>query len=148
GVDIGAYERPPAPPSASGSFGDVVSAGGANYTLTVKYTDELAISVPTLDNNDIRVTGPNGFSAPATLVNVNPFGNGTPRTATYSITAPGGSWDGGDDGTYTVSVEPNQVWNTAGLPVPAGPLGSFQVLIPLTFTVSNANDAGAGSLRD
>ena len=58
----------------------------------------------TLDNNDVRVTGPNGFSVVPTFVGVDQTTNGTPRVATYRLTPPGGFWDGADVGTYTVSA--------------------------------------------
>jgi hypothetical protein len=79
------------------------------------------------------VTGPGGFDQLATLVGVTPAGNGTPRTATYQITAPGGAWDTGDNGTYTVALEANQVIDTARNPIGATALGSF--LVSLRYTV-------------
>src|SRR5207247_149964 len=74
--------------------------------------------------------------------------NGTPRTATYRITPPGGSWDGPDTGTYTLTLQSGQVLDTSGAPVPAGFIGAFRALIPLTLTVTTATDSGPGSLRD
>src|SRR5205823_13774781 len=68
-------------------------------------------------------------------------------TATYNVPAPGGTFDVADNGTYTVAVQANQVFNTGGNPVAAGTLGTFVVAVPTIFTVSNTNDAGAGSLR-
>ena len=41
------------------------------------------------------------------------FANGV-WTTTYRITAPGGSWNAPDNGTYTVSMEPSQVADNAG----------------------------------
>jgi len=148
GVDIGAFELVSNAPSAIGSFPNVTTPGGTSYTFTVTYADATAIMVSTLDNNDIRVTGPNGFNQPATFVSVDNNTNGTPRTATYSITPPGGAWAPTANGTYTVSVEPNQVFNTNGFTVPAAAIGAFQVVLPQTFTVTNTNDSGTGSLRD
>jgi hypothetical protein len=145
-ADIGAYEVQA--PTAGGSFSNVTAAGGTSYTFTVTYADAVAVNVATLDSNDIRVTGPNGFNTLATFISVDVNTNGTPRTATYRFTPPGGSWTHSAGGTYIVSVEPGQVFNTVGAAVPAGAIGSFQVLIPQTFTVTNANDAGTGSLRD
>src|SRR5207302_2270982 len=126
---------------------NVTTPGATSYTLTVTYTDASAVNVSTLDNSDIRVTGPNGFNQLATFVSVDNNTNGSPRVATYRITPPGGSWDGADNGTYTVSVEPNQVANTSGFTVPAAAIGVFQVLLPVTFTVTTTADSGPGSLR-
>ena len=72
--------------------------------------------------------------------------NGTPRTATYSITPPGGAWDPLDFGTYTVSIQANQVADIDGNFIVADSIGSFNVLSP--YVVTNADDNGAGSLRD
>jgi hypothetical protein len=79
------------------------------------------------------VTSPSGFNQLVTLVRVTLAGNGTPRTAIYQISAPGGSWDTVDGGTYTVALEANQVFDSAGNPVGAGSLGSF--LIKLDYTI-------------
>ena len=46
--------------------------------------------IATLDNADILVTGPNGFRQAASFLRVDVASDGTPRTATYQITAPGG----------------------------------------------------------
>jgi large repetitive protein len=85
----------------------------------------VAIDVSSLDSNDILVTGPNSYSQTATFVSVNNTTNGTPRTATYRITAPGGTWDNADNGTYTVQMK-NQVRDTSNNYVAAGNLGTFQ----------------------
>jgi hypothetical protein len=149
-TDIGAFEfLPPGTPTAAGTFADVTTPGGATYTFQVTYTDDTAINVASVinNNNAIRVTGPGGFNQPATYVSINNSTNGTPRTATYSITAPGGTFDAADNGTYTVAVQASQVTDTSANFVPAGPIGTFRVFVPATFTVTNTNDAGAGSLR-
>ncbi|MFO0808472.1 MAG: right-handed parallel beta-helix repeat-containing protein [Gemmataceae bacterium] len=147
-IDIGAFENNPAIPTASGTFANVTTGGGTTYSFTVTYSDSVSINVGSLDNNDIRVTGPNGYNQLATFVSVTPAGNGSPRTATYTIPAPGGTFDLGDNGTYTASVEANQVFNTGGNPIAASSLGTFQVLTPGTFTVTTNADSGTGSLRD
>jgi hypothetical protein len=90
-------------------------------------TDNLALDIGSLDGSDVRVTGPAGFSQLATLVSVNPATDGTPRTVTYQITPRGGAWDSADGGSYTVALEANQVHDTAGNPVAAAALGTFQV---------------------
>jgi hypothetical protein len=111
----------------------VTTGGGTTYQFTVDFSDNLAIDSTRLDGSDIRVTGPGGFNQLATLVGVAPSGNGTPRTATCQITAPGGAWDTLDNGIYTIAVEANQVFDTAGNPASATSLGSF--LVSLNYTV-------------
>ena len=68
------------------------------------------VDITTLDNSDIRVTGPNGFDVLATFVSVDVNSNGTPRTATYEIAAPGNVFDFPDNGQYTISIEANQLF--------------------------------------
>jgi hypothetical protein len=106
--------------------------GGSNptrYDFTVTFADNGKIDVSTLGGGDLRVSGPAGFSAPAAFVSVDVASDGSPRTATYRITPPGGSWGLEDNGTYTVRVQAGQVLDLQGNPVPAGNLGSFQVSV-------------------
>lgn len=126
-----------------------VTSFGVTYVFTVTYSDNVSIGVASLDGNDVRITGPGGFNAPASFSMVNLNNNGTPRTATYSITPPGGSWDSTDNGAYSVMLQSNQVTDAAGNPVAAGLLGTFQADLPApgNFVVLNANDKGTGSLR-
>jgi hypothetical protein len=140
------------PKASSLAASKVTRAGGTSYTFTVTYADNLAVSFATLDNSDILVTGPNGFSQAATFVSVNKRTSGTPRTATYRITPPGGTWDAADNGIYTVSVEPDQVADTVGHPVAAGDLGTFTVAVPGTAlgtaTLQGVHPLGGGTSLD
>jgi uncharacterized protein (TIGR03437 family) len=152
GADIGAFEAqtaPDNPPTAAATPANVTTAGASSYTFTVTYTDDIAINVATINADDVRVTGPNGFNAAPTFVNVDNNTNGTPRIGTYQITPPGGSWDTADNGAYNVVMQASQVFDTSGNSVAAGNVGSFTVNIftPQTFTVTNTNNVGAGSLR-
>ncbi|MDV7398273.1 hypothetical protein RZS08_43115, partial [Arthrospira platensis SPKY1] len=92
----------------------------------------MAIDVGSLDSNDILVTGPNSYSQTATFVSVNNSTNGTPRTATYRITAPGGAWDNADNGTYTVQMKNLAVRDTNNNYVATGNLGTFLVSVTET----------------
>jgi hypothetical protein len=111
---------------------DIITGSGLAQTFTIVFSDNLAIDIASLDGSDIRVTGPGGFNLPATLVSVTPTSSGTPRTATYQISAPSGAWDNADNGTYTVVIQANQVNDTAGNAVAAGALGTFSVDISVT----------------
>ena len=128
-------------PEASLDVSDITIGGGSTYTFTVQYTDNVAVAVSSLDNADVRVTGPNGFSQVATFVSVDTNTDGTPRTATYRINTPGGSWDWRDNGTYTVSMLSGQVRDTSDNFVAAGDLGSFSVTVPLSMVIDDG-DAG------
>ncbi len=125
---------------------DITNGGESTYTFSVQYTDNVAVAVASLDNADVRVTGPNGFSQDATFVSVDTSGDGTPRTATYQINTPGVRWDSSDNGTYTVSMLSDQVSDTSDNFVAAGDLGSFLVdisgpseLLSIGIAVLDAN---------
>ena len=74
------------------------------------------------------ISGPGGFDVPATFVSVVFNASGNQAVATYSIIPPGGSWDSADNGTYTVVMQPNQVFDQLGNPVAPGDIGSFTVM--------------------
>ncbi|MFT3830525.1 MAG: Ig-like domain-containing protein [Opitutaceae bacterium] len=92
------------------------AAGATGHSFTVEYTDALGIDVSTIGTDDIVVTGPGAIGAlNVTGATVSPSGNGTPRTATYTIAAPGGTWNDADNGTYTVALNDGAVASTSGL---------------------------------
>lgn len=128
-VTVAAPAPPPdvTAPTASLSAAGVSAATTAAYTFSVTWSDDRQVDVSTLDDADVLVTGPNGFSRLARLVSVG--GNSASRVATYALDGPGGSWDAADNGTYTVLVQPSQVTDAAGNAVAAGPLGTFAVKI-------------------
>jgi subtilisin family serine protease len=113
--------------SPTGSAGSVSPAAGTTATsFNITFSDGgSGIDVASLDNFDVRVTGPNGFDQAATFVSFSPSGNGSPRTATYSIAAPGGTWDGADAGSYSVVLQSNQVNDVAGNSAAGASAGSF-----------------------
>jgi glucose/arabinose dehydrogenase len=122
-------------PTATATLSNVTTTGAAAYDFTVTYTDNRSVNVSTIDNNDVLVTGVNGFSQLATRVNVSVSTDGSPRTATYRLTAPGGTWDTTDNGTYTVALRTGQVADTSGNTAAAATLGTFQVAIGSANTV-------------
>ena len=132
------------PPTAAGTAPTVVTGGGTAHTVTVTYTDDFAINVASLDSNDIRVTGPNAFNSAVTFTGVNINTNGTPRVATYTFNAPGGSWDIGDNGTYSIVMQANQVVDSANQPVATGPIGTFVLDIPPVTISGNIKQYVAG----
>ncbi len=122
------------PPTAELLAGDLTQTGRSDYSFTVVYSDNVAVDVSSLDDSDLRVTGPNGYEQPARLVAVDEPSNGTPRRATYRVSPPaGGAWSAAHNGTYTVWMEPQQVADTEGTWVPAGRLGEFHVAVPVRY---------------
>ena len=113
---------------------DVTLAGAPTHTFTVTYSDDTAVAVATIGPEDLQVLGPDGGLLAVTLEGVDPAGDGTPRTATYSVAAPGDGWDPADNGVYTVTLTEGEVADAANnavqdlyrLPVP-GTLTRSQV---------------------
>ncbi|MFK8182233.1 MAG: PQQ-dependent sugar dehydrogenase [Phormidesmis sp.] len=103
--------------------------GQSTYDFTVTYADETAVDVSTLGQGDIRVTGPNGFTQVASFVGVDAASDGTPRTATYRISAPNSVWQASNNGAYTVRLLNARVEDTLGNANAAANLGSFNINI-------------------
>jgi hypothetical protein len=127
-----------APPLAEMQITDVTQAGQGAKLFTVTYSDDVAIDVSTIDSNDIRIIGPNGYNRLARFVSVNATVNGTPRVATYAADPPGGGvWVPADNGAYTVWMESDGVGDIEGAWVAHGQLGQFQVTVPAGIYSAN-----------
>ncbi len=115
-------------PSAEYNDNDRPTGGANSFMLEITYLDDGMIDSDSLDDEDIRVTGPNSFDALAVFDRVK---DGEPRQglrtwlAYYRLAAPGGSWDNTDLGTYTVHLESNQVNDMSGRYADEGDLGTF-----------------------
>jgi hypothetical protein len=137
------------PPQAKlTSAPDETTFGATTYSFVVTYTDETGIDVSTLAHA-IQVTGPVNFSQTASLAST----TGDPKNlvATYTVSAPGGTWDFTDNGTYTVTLSDNVVKSTSGQPIAGGTLGHFVVAVaPVRGSISGTvfNDANANGTRD
>lgn len=115
-------------PTALLSISNLVNRGKTHHSFTVAYSDNHSINVSDIDNNDIQITGPLGFSQRAKFVSVTSSTDGTPRTATYTIEAP--SWDYSFNGQYTVILVADQIHDLSGNAATGGILGSFAISIP------------------
>lgn len=125
------------PPTATIGSLSAPTLGSGTYNFNVTYTDQIAVKVATLDDQDILVTGPGSFSQLAQLVSLDAAIDGPGRTATYRLVAPGGIWDEADDGIYTLTLQANQVSDTSSNFTAAQTLGTFTVSlksIPLVGT--------------
>jgi len=82
---------------------------GRSFTLRVSYTNASGIDLATVGDNDLVVTGPNGFSQSMQLRRAARRARGTNVRATYRLAAPGGTWDTAENGVYTVTLQPGAV---------------------------------------
>ena len=124
--------------------------GSTTLQFTITYEDNVAIDVSTLDHNDIRITGPNGYDELATFVSVDNSSNGSPRVATYQVNAPGGTWNTTDNGAYTISMQTNQVSDVASPAnvVIAGSLRAFNLSLVIDLDFGDAPAPYATTLAE
>jgi hypothetical protein len=120
-----------APPLPSLSVANLTLGGSPSHSCSVTYTDDTAVRLSSLDSFDVLVTGPNGYSNLVEFVGADLPADGTPITATYSIPAPGGSWDADDNGSYEIVLLENEVEDTFNNAIPQATLGSFSVAISM-----------------
>jgi hypothetical protein len=97
-----------------GAVSNIANSGGTSQTLTVTFSDSSGIDVSSLDNSDLVVNWSGGAIGVAFL-GVDTNSNSTTRTATYSLTPPGGSWDDTDNGSYAVNLQASQVKDTLAI---------------------------------
>jgi hypothetical protein len=120
-----------------------ITTATTTQLFTVTYGGRLPIVRNTLGSGDVRVTGPLGFDQLAAFVGASRATDGTPLTATYSLTGPGGGWDSADNGSYTVYLQPSQVSNTGGVAANGATLGTFSVSAPLVDTTAPTAQLGS-----
>ena len=66
--------------------------------------------------------------------------DGSLQTVTYRVTSPGEQWFANDSGTYQISMVADQVSDTSGNFVPAGFLGTFDVMVATDDTITIQED--------
>ena len=102
-------------------------AGATSTTVTVKFWDnEKVVTNTTHSFGTIRISGPNFYDMPGTA-NSWFSTDAQQMTVTFTVPAPGGSWDGADNGTYEIRLAANQVSDLAGNVHPGGVIGTFTV---------------------
>jgi hypothetical protein len=100
------------------------TVGDRSWAIPVTYSGRSAIDPTSISSGDLRVTAPNGYSQPGTLVNTVNNGDGT-YTATYSVPARGGDWDWSDNAVYSVAILSNRVHDVSNRFVGGGVLNSY-----------------------
>jgi uncharacterized delta-60 repeat protein len=106
---------------------DVTTAAQATETVSVTYTDDVAVKFSTIDIGDISVIGPGSVSLMVTGISTMPSADAKTITATYTVAAPGGGFEAVNNGMYTVSLLSNQVTDTSA---------NAATATPATFTVN------------
>ncbi len=132
------------------SISPITTMGGTQVSLVVTYTDDEGIDLGSIDASDLEIAR-QGFSATRlTPTSVTIGGTPLSRTVTYVVPALGGTWDGTDNGTYTVTVGSQAVADTNGVRNGARKLGSFSVSIAdaSVFFVNTTLDTVDANLND
>lgn len=124
--NVGSVTPPPGEGPAATFASGAVTDGAATHTFTVTYADPDNVVRASIDTSDVTVTGPGGALA-VTDVSVQPDADGASLVATYTVAAPGGTWDVADNGTYTVSLAASQVFDAGDNAAAAAQLGTFSV---------------------
>ncbi|MFL5330805.1 MAG: choice-of-anchor Q domain-containing protein [Gemmataceae bacterium] len=143
-ADIGAVEGLDPQPHAFAVTGNVAAAGNANYIFTVTYTDDTGFNTTTFDTNDVTLTGP-GYPAGKLATSVGISGGASTYTVSYTVPAPLGGWGGVNVGTYTITLNANQVSDLSSNFVAGGQLATFRTAFGTTLQVNNASDIDDGN---
>ncbi len=107
---------------------DVTDEGDASFDVIINYLDaDGAVDIASPDVADIQI-----LPGPLSVERVRITGNPQQLSVIYTVTPPGGEWDAVDNGDYTITINADEVFDTATTgvnAVPAGLLGGFTVAI-------------------
>lgn len=115
----------------------IIMGGQPSANFTINWTDNGAVNAATLGSTNVRITGPNGYSALADLVSLSRRDNGPAITATYRFNAPAGFFDSADNGAYAVSLVDKTVADAAGNFAAGRSLGTLFVSVPQAVLTTN-----------
>ncbi len=126
-VDIGTT-----PPTALGYLDSSnITDPSVSPEIFVNYSDDPGIDQTTLKSSNLIVTGPNGYHQPVTLLSVD-SPDGSSADAAYQLATPPGGWQTGNNGMYSVVLQPNQVYDLSGNVMPTQTLTTFTVNVAPT----------------
>lgn len=131
----------------SASADDIVFGGSSTHLIEVVWDNNQTpienLDFSTIDLSDITVTGPAGMLTVFSVVTT-PLMDAPILTATYTIGAPGGSWDASDNGTYVVDINPNVVFLGAPFsPFEVGNLISQPAITSFNVSISAVPEPSA-----
>ncbi len=118
-----------APPVAVAKAANITSISAGAQIFPVTFWDDVSVLNASVAQGAVRVTGPSGYNQVATFYNKAATADAIKITANFYVTASDVNfqWTGAANGTYTISIEPNVVRDTAGNYMPGGPIGTFTV---------------------
>ncbi len=132
------------PPVARLAANNITNVQFGAQFLTIQFWDDTAVLGSSISTNCIRVTGPNGFDQIASrhfYSIVPPYGllstnDAIAISANFYVQPDRGLWNGTNNGTYSVFLEPNTVRDTQGNFMPAAWIGTFTVAAETTPVVA------------
>ena len=104
-------------------------AGKLPLRFAVMHSDDVAVSIASIGDGDIVVTGPRRYKRYAKLFKKGSALDAAAILATYQITAPGGVWDAADNGVYTLWLCAGRTSDASGKICAKTKLGTFKVAL-------------------
>jgi cyclophilin family peptidyl-prolyl cis-trans isomerase len=135
------------PPTVASVLASPVGRRSPFERFAVTYSDDRAIGSTTLGNDDVLVTGPEGFSQNATFVSFTQL-DAAHVQANYRIDAPAGGF--AVDTTFNLTTNEGAVTDVGGNPLAVTALGSFTVSAdgdpPAVSAAPPANEGGVETM--
>lgn len=122
-------ERPIGPASALSPeyLGLDTIVRGRQNKFRIEYESSSGVDITSLGDDDLLITGPNGFNLFADFQKAKRAKRGTVVIGTYTIPAPGGKYDRGDNGLYSILLREGAVRDLAGVTSDGGLVDQFLV---------------------
>ena len=126
-------------PTAAVSYAKALRVSAKYYYFAVKYSDNTAVKVSSLDANDILVSRRKYPTLHAALISETPNTNAASVTAIYAVRyGSRGTWTSAYNGLWTLSLAPGQVADTSGNTAAARTLGQVAFIIPAATAARTA----------
>ncbi len=132
---------------------DITLAGGTSTELVIQYQHRTGIDAASIGDDDLVVTRTWGTGSPVTVALKPGSVSTTSRTATatYVVTAPGGTWDTLDFGQYLIATVAGKVRTASGAKFTEDrQVGAFEVRIAdpsVLYVTSTIDSLAQGTLR-
>ena len=143
-------------PTASLVAQDVSTAGGTTYQFSVTYSDDVGVNAASIATGNVTVTGPKRLfpSWPSWCRSIrSPMARPSARLFTRSR-RPAGPERPPTSALYTITLNPNQVFDTSNKFVAGGVLGTFRAFLasdtanPTAIVVTAPNIIGFATTNE